>query len=116
KLFTLAAGADPRSIAVRIGGARRLERAPDGALVAHTGRGAVRFTAPVAWQDIDGERRAVHASYTLSRQHYGFALGNHSREHPVFIDPLLQATYLGGGAGDVVYAIAVDTSGDVLVA
>jgi len=116
KLFHVAPGADVRRIAVRLRGARRVELAADGRLVAHTGRGPVAFTAPVAWQDIDGARRPVRVAYKLAGQRYGFALGDHDRGHAVVIDPLLQASYLGGSGGDIGYAIAVDASGHVYVA
>ncbi len=116
KLFHVAPGADVRRIAVRLRGAHRIELAAAGTLVAHTGRGPVTFTAPVAWQDIDGARRPVRVAYTLAGQRYGFALGEHDRAHPVVIDPVLQATYLGGSSGDIGYAIAVDASGAVYVA
>ena len=116
KLFTISPGADIRQVRVRVRGARRLEHVADGSLVAYTGRGPVRFTAPLAWQEIDGARREVPVSYTLRGHRYGFVLGEHAHRHPVFIDPLLQATYLGGTRGDVVYAMAVDNSGAVVVA
>ncbi len=116
KLFHVAPGADPGRIAVRLRGARRVELAGDGTLVAHTGYGPVTFTAPVAWQEIDGARQPVRVAYTLVGQHYGFALGERDETHAVVIDPLLQATYLGGSGGDIGYGIVVDASGAVYVA
>jgi len=116
KLFTIAPGADVRRIGVRLQGARRMTISAAGALVADTGFGSVRFTAPRAWQDIAGEHRLVRARYTLDGDRYGFALGPHARGHPVVIDPILQATYLGGSGGDIAYAVAVDATGSVLVA
>jgi len=47
---------------------------------------------------------------------YGFALGAHDRRHAVVIDPLLQATFAGGGGGDIANAIATDAAGAVYVA
>ena len=116
KLFTVAPHADVRRIAVRVRGAQRLARSGDGSLVAHTGLGPVTFTAPVAWQDIDGARRPVAVAYTVAGNRYGFALGAYDRAHPVVIDPLLQSSYLGGSGGDIASAIAVDANGDVYIA
>jgi hypothetical protein len=76
----------------------------------------VSFTAPVAWQDIDGDRHAVRVAYTLTGQRYGFHLGDYNPDYPVVIDPLLQATYLGGSGGDDATSIALDASGNVFVA
>ena len=118
KLFTLAPGADARRIAIQLRGATRMELAADGALVAHTGNGPVSFTPPVAWQEIDGQRKAVSVAYDLTGNRYGFLLGAHDPAHPVVIDPLLQATYLGGDGSDYAYAMALDGSSppNVLVA
>ena len=116
KLFVVAPAADVRRIRVQLGGARRLALDDEGGLVAHTGNGPVRFTAPIAWQDVRGERRPVRVSYKLAGNRYGFVLGSHDPALPLVIDPLLEATYLGGIAGDVAYAMAVDASGAVYVA
>lgn len=116
KIFTVAPGADPRRIAVRVGGARRLSIAPDGALVAHTGNGPVAFSAPVAWQDVDGRRRPVRVAYAVEGHRYSFKLGSYDHALPLEIDPLLQATYLGGAADDKANALALDAYGNVYVA
>ncbi|MFO1314964.1 MAG: SBBP repeat-containing protein [Burkholderiales bacterium] len=116
KLVTVAPGADVRRATFRVRGARTLERTADGALVARTALGPVTFTAPVAWQEIAGERRPVRVGYTVSRDRYGFALGPHDRRHAVVVDPLLQATFAGGSGGDIANAIATDDAGTVYVA
>jgi len=116
KLFTVAPGADAKRIAVRVRGATSLRVDAAGALVAQTGNGSVSFTAPIAWQHIGGRRRPVQVAYALAGDRYGFRLGERDPAHPVVIDPLLQTTYLGGTGTDSIYALAVDASGDVLVA
>jgi hypothetical protein len=108
KLFTVARGADPRRIAMQMRGAKKLEVAADGALVAHTGNGPIAFSAPIAWQEIAGERRPVDVRYALAGKRYGFALGAYDREHPVVIDPILQFTFLGGTANDFVYGLGAN--------
>ena len=116
KLFTVAPGAEPRRIAIRLDGAERLELDGNGALIAHTGNGPVSFTAPRAWQDIKGERKPVKVAYALAGDRYGFHLRGYNRAYPVVIDPLLQSTYLGGSGSDTIYGIALDSSGNVFVA
>ncbi len=116
KLYTVAARADARRIALQLDGAERLELAADGALIAHTGNGPVSFTAPRAWQDIKGERKPVRVAYTLEGSRYGFHLHGHDPAYAVVIDPILQSTYLGTSGNDQIAAIVLDASGNVLVA
>ena len=98
-------------------GARSLRINEAGALVVGTGLGEVTFTPPVAFQERQGARRLVKAAYELYGRRYGFRLGDHDPAVPVEIDPLLQATYLGGSGTDEALALAIHpTSGDVYVA
>lgn len=119
KIFTVAPGADPTRIRLRIEGASRLSTAPDGRLLIATGNGDIALTAPVAFQTIGNERRNFHAAYALDAGsgEYGFVVDDYDSRQPLVIDPLLQSTYLGGGSDDYVNALAVHpTSGEVLVA
>jgi hypothetical protein len=116
KIFTLRPGASVDRIRVRVSGARAL--APDGrgALVADTGLGPLTFTAPVAYQERDGVRARVPVTYRRRGREYGFVVGDYDRARPLVIDPLLQATYLGGGALDDATAVALAPgTGDVYV-
>ncbi len=117
KLFTIAPGASVRKIRLRLDGAGSLRIDTDGALVARTSRGDVRFSPPVAYQEITGARTAVAAAYTRHGARYGFRLGHYDRSRPVIVDPLLQATYLGGSDRDFAHVLAIQgTSGEVIVA
>ncbi|MBI2570868.1 MAG: hypothetical protein HYV63_28020 [Candidatus Schekmanbacteria bacterium] len=115
KVYVLAPGASAEVIQMEVAGALSLRLATDGALVATTGSGEVMFAAPVAYQEREGERIPVEVGYRLAGQGYGFQLGSHEPDSPVVIDPLLQATYLGGASDDFGYALAVAAS-DVFVA
>ncbi len=118
KLFHVAPHADAGQIQVRVDGALSLRLGEGGELIATTGHGDVAYTAPVAFQEIEGRRVDVPVRYALSAagDGYGFALGAHDRRLPLVIDPLLQSTYLGGAGGDEVWALALDTAtGDVVV-
>jgi hypothetical protein len=117
KLFTVRPGADPVRIRMSVGGAQSLRVGTSGALIASTALGDVVFTRPAAYQETDGARRAVVVSYRLRGCEYGFRLGDHDPALPVVIDPLLQATYLGGGSFDEALALTVHpTSGEIFVA
>src|SRR5215471_15582639 len=113
KVFTVEPGAVPDRIRIRVAGAQALAVADDGALVAHTGVGDVRLTAPVAYQEGAGRRRMLSAQYALSGDEYGFRVRGYDPTLPVVIDPLLQATRLGGSDEDQAIAIAIGPAGDV---
>ena len=117
KVFTVQPGATPETIRVRVAGAQALAVADDGGLMLRTGVGDVRLTPPVAYQEIDGTRRNVSAAYAVAGDEYGFRLAAYDPTRPVVIDPLLQATYLGGGNADAATAIDIaPTTGDIYVA
>src|SRR5262249_24126011 len=116
KIFTVEPGAAPDAIRVRVAGAGSLAVADDGGLMLHTGVGDVRLTPPVAYQDAGGRRRIVPAQYGLSGDEYGFRVGGYAPTLPVVIDPLLQATRLGGTDVDDAFGIAIGPAGDVYVA
>lgn len=95
RVFTLAPGASASAIRMQVRGAKGLS-VDDGRLIAHTGDGPVTLSRPVAYQRIRGQRKPVRVAYVLDGERYGFRLGSYDAKHPVIIDPLLQATYLGG--------------------
>src|SRR5262245_63237089 len=100
KVFTVAPGVAPDTIRVRVAGAESLAVADDGGLMLHTGVGDVRLTPPVAYQKIGGTRRMLSAQYALSGDEYGFRVSGYDPTLPIVIDPLLQATRLGGSGED----------------
>src|SRR5215475_3756972 len=116
KVFTVAPGVAPDTIRVRVAGAESLAVADDGGLMLHTGVGDVRLTPPVAYQEIGGTRRMLSAQYALSGDEYGFRVSGYDPTLPVVIDPLLQATRLGGSDADQAIAITIVPAGDVYVA
>jgi len=117
KLFTVAPGAKADAIAVRIDGAQALRLGREGQLIAMTGNGEIAFTAPIAFQEKHGQRVNIPVRYELlGDKRYGFVLGDYDPTQSVVIDPLMQSTYLGGGALDRLFAMAVDSAGNILVA
>jgi hypothetical protein len=116
KIFTVEPGAKAERIRLRVEGARSLRIDGNGALVVEAGLGSVRFTRPEAYQEHGGTRHPVEVAYVLHGHRYGFRLGSHDHALPVVIDPLLQATYLGGSVPDWINAIVVHPStGEVFV-
>jgi len=117
KVFTVRPGTSPRRIRVQVRGAQQMAVDHEGALVVHTGVGEVHFSRPVAYQEVRGRRRDVKVGYVLAGDVYGFQVGKYDDKRPLTIDPLLQATYLGGSEFDQVTALAIDNNtGDVYAA
>ena len=116
KIFTVSAGVGVENIRLRLDGAGTLRLDSDGALVAAADEGEIRLSPPVAYQEWGGVRRWIVAAYVPRENTYGFRLGRHKRSLPVVIDPLVQATYLGGSDFDRINAIAVHpTTSEILV-
>jgi hypothetical protein len=119
KVFTVGPGARVEAIRLRVDGARSLRLDREGALVAATGNGDVRFSPPLAYQERDGVRHPIAAAYVLAgKRRYGFRLEEYDPMQPVVIDPLLQSTYIGGtgGAGIVNSLTVRASSGEVVAA
>ena len=115
--FIVAPGIDPARIKLVFEGARRLEIADIGDLIAHLSSGEVRFKKPVIYQEANGKRRSVAGKYTLAEgNRIGFEVGPYDASHPLIIDPMLTySTYLGGTGSERGTAITVDSVGKVYV-
>ncbi|WP_281085411.1 PKD domain-containing protein, partial [Methanosarcina acetivorans] len=113
KLFSVAPGANPNNIRVKVLGADSIHVADDGSLVVTTGDGDVTMAAPKAFQD--GE--SVKVSYrVLDYGTYGFSVGEYDQSRTLLIDPFLNfSTYVGGSADDRGYSIAVDNSDNIYI-
>jgi hypothetical protein len=112
KLFYISPGAHVRDIKIAVKGvlATTIDKEQ---LVLKTDLGDIVFTAPAAYQVIDGKRSAVDVRYTVSGNRYGFKLGDYDPAHDVVIDPLLASTLIGGANpnppgnydDDIIYSI-----------
>ncbi|KDA53178.1 hypothetical protein EG19_07320 [Thermoanaerobaculum aquaticum] len=118
KLFELAPGTDPGKIQVKLEGAEDVHLRASGELIVKTGFGNVVLSKPIAWQEKGEIRQEVEVSYRLDkpRKEFGFSLGPYDRSKSLWIDPLLQSTYLGGSGYDAAFALAVHPlTGEVYV-
>ncbi len=118
KLFYVKPGADPSKIVVEVNGAEGLRLSKDGEIIIQTGLGELKLSKPIAWQEKDGKKLPVEVSYKLvGKNRYSFEVAKADPSLQLVIDPILQATYLGGGAEDRATAIAINpTTGNVYVA
>lgn len=123
KVFAVQAGALPGNIRIAVDGVQSMQVTARGELALETPRGTVHFSRPVAWQELGGERVPVSVEYHVDGLAYGFRPGAYDSSRPLFIDPLLSATYLGGSDLDPYdnfrneVQIARDTAtGDIVVA
>ena len=111
KIFTVHPYGNPLDILISVDGPDTLTLSENDELVMHFGQKMTSFTAPVAYQIIDGVKVHVDVSYVVFDRAYGFSVGKYDKEYDLVIDPLVASTFLGGSSADRAYAIAIDSSG-----
>ena len=80
--------------------------------------GQMRESAPVAWQEISGQRIPVKVAFRcLGEREVGFSMDDYNSSFPLVIDPTLTwNTFMGSSGGDDSFTgIALDSSGNVYV-
>ncbi len=115
--FVVAPGADPGLVRLRFTGVDRLAVDTNGDLILSLEGARVRHRAPDAFQEVEGQRRRVPASYSLvSENEVQFGVGTYDPKLPLVIDPLLSyASYLGGGSADRCWSAVADGKGNLYV-
>jgi hypothetical protein len=114
--FVVAPGADPRRIQFDVRGAKDISRNEAGDLVLDMAEGEVRWRKPVVYQEKDGTRQEIAAHYVIKHKNrVEFEVADYDLRRPLFIDPLVYSTYLGGSGDDYGWGIAVDSSGNAYV-
>ena len=111
--FVVAPCADPAVIEVAFDGVDSIEIDQRGDLLLHTASGTLRQSAPVAFQEVEKERRRVACAFVrLGPARIGFCLGVYDRTLPLVIDPILAyASYFGGKQHDFGNKVLVDGDG-----
>jgi hypothetical protein len=119
--FVVHPGADPAQIRMAYRGADvTINEA--GQLEVSTPAGGFHDGTPYAYQEIDGQRVEIQASYELQaspgeRGDYAFRIGDYDGSQVLVLDPVLfiYCGYIGGIGGDSAYGVAVDSAGNAYV-
>jgi hypothetical protein len=106
--FIVKPGSDPKQIALGIEGADEIKLDDAGELVLTVNGREVRQHKPVAYQEVDGQRREISSRYILGNSNQvQFELGEYDAAKPLVIDPVLvYQTYFGGTGSESATAIA----------
>ena len=121
--YTLSAGTDPTVIRWRYDTAQSLSIDAEGnlhvTLKSKIGNPKSEITerAPVAWQEIGGERRMVAARYILhSDNSIGFGVDSYDPAYPLTIDPVVvYYNHFGGSNNDFAHRVVLDSAGNAYV-
>jgi hypothetical protein len=126
--FVVAPGGDPKQISLGLTGAKpRLDAG--GNVVLKLADGELALKKPVVYQNVEGEKKFVQASYTIAGSKVSFRLGKYDRTQTLVIDPVFTyLTYLGGSSVDYIggmsavgqvsspnQALAIDSAGNVYI-
>ena len=121
--FVVGPNVSPDKIELAFDGSEDLTIVDNGDLIFKFGDGELLQHKPLAYQNIDGERKQVAANYQIQNlkskiqnRQVGFAIGDYDHSQPLIIDPVLSySTYLGGGSDTFGTSISVDSSGGAYV-
>jgi hypothetical protein len=96
--FVVSPGADPKSIAFKIEGARKIKINKQGDLMMYVRGEELHLRKPRVYQDENDGKHEVAGGYVLhSNQQVSFQLASYDRAKALVIDPVLvYSTYLGG--------------------
>ena len=114
--FELAAGADPAQVKMKVDGsiASTLER--DGSLLLVQPGVQILLHKPRAYQTDSGLLKPIAAQFEMRGRTVTFHVDKRDRHLPLVIDPVVSvSTFLGGSQNDGARAVAVDSSGNMLI-
>ncbi|MEI7512805.1 MAG: hypothetical protein WCK01_05110 [Candidatus Uhrbacteria bacterium] len=102
---------------IRLGYNRPVQIDEKGNLLVAYEDGIMTESAPIAWQEISGQKKPVQVAYALlATKEIGFKLGEYVKGVPVVIDPTVAwNTFLGGSSNENSRGITTDGSGNVFV-
>lgn len=109
--FIVHPGAKPRRIALEFGHSVML-RVVDGALNVTGENGVTEHRQPRAYQQVDGARRDIPASWRVEGSRARIVVGRYDPGLPLIIDPVIAwSTYVGGAAAEEASDVVVAPDG-----
>jgi hypothetical protein len=116
--YLVAAGADASVVRMGIGTPSLVNLNAQGQLEISDNGDELVLEPPVAYQDIDGQRKAVQAEFVIAAGHeVRFALGDYDKNRALVIDPVLSfASQFGSSSNSSIASdVAVDSTGNIYI-
>lgn len=115
--LVVAPNANADQIQLNFTGAQSVSVNDENDLVIKTANAELVQHKPVAYQEIDGQRREIPSRYVVTNENtVKFENGEYDHSKPLVIDPSLSyLTYLGGTAFDTVFEVAADANGNAYI-
>lgn len=111
--FMVAPGADPALVQMQLTGAPSIYLDARGDVVAEIGQTKMRLSAPVAYQEIDGERQPVEASFAVADDGtVRLVIGAYDESRPLVIDPTVE---ISGDTAGSMGEVATDGDGNIIL-
>jgi len=83
-------GGDPGDLILPLEGHQKAKVQPNGDLLIEDQGGFWQHSAPIAYQDLPGGRRAVACGFVVLAGEIGFELGDYNPQYELIIDPVIQ--------------------------
>lgn len=115
KIFQISPYTNPDQIIINLEGADQLYVDSQGQLKIINSPFNLSQSKPVAYQIINGQQTMVDVSYQINGFTYGFVLGNYNPQYDLFIDPIINSTYIGGSANEQPYSMDMDSAGNIYI-
>jgi|GEM_PF-3310107 len=116
KIFTVFPEGDPKDILLEFDGISKLSTNESGELEIQIGNHHTKFSTPIAFQYILGEKIPVDVEYVIDNNSYGFLVDDYRKDLPLVIDPLIASTFIGSDSDEDEGSIALDSNGNVFIA
>ena len=116
KIFTVFPGGNPNDIKLKIEGIKKLNVNEFEELEILAEHDLMKFSKPVAYQNVLGKKVLIDTKYVVDEKSYGFLVGDYDKDLPLVIDPLIASTFIGSTMDEDEGSIVMDSSGNIFIA